>query len=79
MDTKNDGHFYSRFSNGNIQIIGIYNDSKKNGYFEEFHENGELKTQCFYKDDLLHGYVEKYNEEGISINIEKFNLGIKCI
>ena len=72
-----DGHLYYRFPNGNIQIVGNYSKGKKDGYFEEFYENGELKTLPFYKDDLLNGYVEDFNEEGISISIEKYELGVK--
>ena len=71
------GHVTTYYPNGQIKTVGTYINGKKDGYFEEFYENGELKNQCFYKDDLLHGYVENYNKEGISMGIEKFELGVK--
>jgi antitoxin component YwqK of YwqJK toxin-antitoxin module len=38
----NDGHFFSLYPNGNIQIVANYSNGKKNSYFEEFYENGGL-------------------------------------
>lgn len=39
-----DGHFYSRYPNGNIQIVENYSNGKKdgliNGYVENYNEDG---------------------------------------
>ena len=63
-----EGLYVEYYKNGQVELLGKYNDGNMNGEFEKYYENGQLESRENYKNGIKEGlYVEYYKNGQVEL------------